>query len=287
MSASICKISSGISKVSTENLIVLAEKTLQILKPYATEFRKLGYQYGLIPEYGKYLPNKNIAPTLSLDERAKKVAQHSFVIWLNKQPGFVEAKNKISNENLVITNELGNEIIKNHRNQFVLEDLCSLIIHYFINENIVSQTAVTKEKTQPIVIAMKKLRYEFKKSGAIHFDSESKQHLFNHLLDELLGDLKDNVYSSRKNHPNVLRQYLTKKIMQCLFRAFGVQNITRILVVDLALDLTGIFFQNSMDRSDAATEAEKILRNIIKEDDFKKQTVETILITKNMKQLIF
>jgi len=231
----ICTIDMRISNAQkNKNSTQYTETTFQILKPHAEEYRKLGRQYGLIPEYDHYSSHKNTVtdPTLPLEDYIKKMAQHSFVIWLNKQAGFAQAKSKILKENLLLKSEPGNEIIKNHRNQFVLEDLCSLIVYHFANnKSILTQIAVTKKKTKPVITAMKQLKHELKKGGSIFAEVESKQYLLQHLLEELLRDENHNVYSSKKNHPHILRQFLTKKFMESLFNIFGVQQLTHILVV--------------------------------------------------------
>ncbi len=71
MGTSTCTITQQISKVCSDDPIVWAENPLEILKQYATEFRTLGHQYGLIPEYGQYL-SKNLVVTHSLDDCVKK-----------------------------------------------------------------------------------------------------------------------------------------------------------------------------------------------------------------------
>jgi hypothetical protein len=69
-----------------------------------------------------------------------------------------------------------------------------LIVHYFLDDqNKLKQVVVTKPKIKPINIALKKLRFELKKGGGLYFRNESKQHLLQYLLDELIEDDNKNV----------------------------------------------------------------------------------------------
>lgn len=266
-----------------------AEKIFEVLHPYATEYRKLEWEYGLLPEYFCFHPEKKIMPKpiLNLEDAIKKISQHPLVCWLNKQPGFVQAKKKIVKENLIVAGDPGIEVIKKYRNSFTLEYICSLVIYYFTNDkNKLTQIITTKAKLKPIDTAMRKLRYELKKGGGIYFHEESKQHLLLYLLDEWLKYPNQNVYSSEKSHPHLIRHFLTKKIMQCLFTIFG-QEISNTLVVDIALDTTSIFFTRPMDRSDASIEAKKILNNLIQDNRFKQQTIGDILSMLGLKLMKF
>jgi hypothetical protein len=60
----------------------------------------------------------------------------------------------------------------------------------------------------------------------------------------------------------ISRHLLTKKIMQALFTIYGKENISQATVVNVALNLTAIFYPNPMDRRDALRDANKIFHSI-------------------------
>jgi hypothetical protein len=287
--AKIKKIKVNMSESNWESKY--ADKLFKTLQPYASMYRKSDFEYGLLPEYYHGHPDNVPMPELSisLEEAAERMSQHPFLLWLNRQSGFARAKEKIANEHLVFIGATENEVIRKHRNSFALEYVCSLLIHYFTNNsNKLSQIVVTKKKRDPILKAMKKLRHELKKGGGIYFADESKQHLLQHILDDELNRVDEkNVFSSEKNHPFVLRHFLTKKIIQCLFEIYGMQYVSCNLAADIALDITSIFFPRPMDRSDAVEEAWEILKSVAKDNEFKQKTIANILAAEGRRLMIF
>jgi hypothetical protein len=267
-----------------------AEKIFSILRPYANEYRKLEMEYGFFPEYYDFHPDKLSHPTqpLCMEEAINQLSKHPFVHWLNQQPGIHQAKQKIEKDKLTIVSKPKNQTIKEYRNLFALEFICSSLIHYFTNDkNKLSQIIGTKAKQKPILIAMKKLRYELNKSGGIHSEIDSQQHLLQILLNEMLKSTKTNPYNSEKKHPHILRHFLTKKVLQYLFVIYERENLSHISAVDIALQVTNVFFTRSMDRSDAVLDSKEILQNITEDAKFRQKTVANILAMEGLKQMKF
>lgn len=287
-----CEIEAKIKKIvaAKNNHNDYANKVFKILKPHIAEYRKFELDNGLLPEYYRYHPQKISIPEpkISLEEAVESISKQPFICWLNKQEGFLAAKRKILEEKLVVISNPGVESIRSYRNSFSLEFVCALIIHYFADdENKLKQVVVTKPKIKPIDVALKKLRFELKKGGGLYFRCESKQHLLQYLLDDLVKEDNKNVYSELKNHENISRHLLTKKIMQALFTIYGKECISQATVVDIALNLTAIFYTNPMDRRDALTDANKILHNIAEDEKFKQQTIAEILAPIGLEAMTF
>lgn len=292
----ICEIGKKISKIelnkAAENYAIkYAEKIFHILRPYVSEYRKLEFEYGFFPEYHHFHPDKKTLPLptlIEIEDGIKKLSQHPFVCWINEQPGFITAKERISQEQLVVISNPVIERLREYRSSFVLEFICSLVIYHFTgDENKLSQAVVTQKKLKPIITAMRKLKHEFHKGGGVYFAHESKQHILQILLEETLGDNNLNIYSSAKNHSSLIRQVVTKKIMQSLFTVFGMQKISHTLVVGIALDITSIFFDDTMDRSDASIDAQKILKNLIEDNAYAQQSIASILATRSLELMKF
>lgn len=269
---------------------VYADKVFNILKPYIVEFRKLEFNYGLFPEYYKHHPDHLTPPEtkLTLEEAINSLCKHPFICWINKQEGFIAAKNRISEDKLVVMCQPDNEIIREYRNSIALEFVCALIIHYFAGEKSkLAQAVVTKPKIKPISVALKKLKFELKKGGGLYFRHESKQHFLQYLLDELAKDDNKNVYSEARDHENVSRHIITKKIMQALFKIYGHENISRSAAVDIALNLTSIFYAQPMDRREALKDANRVLENLVDDEQFRQQQVGAILAQIGLREMTF
>jgi len=267
-----------------------ADKVFHILKPYVAEYSKLEQEYGLFPEYYQHHPDQPTQPKpkLTLEEAIKSLAEHPLIHWLNRQNGFVAAKKMIVDSKVVVMCNPDAEAIREYRNTVALEFICALIIHYFAGEkNKLSQAVVTKPKFKPIDTALKKLRFELKKGGGLYYKHESKQHLLQYLLEDLFQDDSKSVYSEAKNHENVSRHILTKKFMQALFKIYGYEKISRSTVVDIALNLTAIFYTRPMDRREALKDAKVILQNLVEDEQFRQQSIAEILARVGLKKMTF
>lgn len=271
-----CEISEKLSKIKKDQDDgVYAKKVFQVLHPYAEDCMKCFYGYGLMPEYDFFQAEKSSLPiALKLEDAIYKISKHPYILWINEQSGFLQAKKRILEEKLVVFNEPDLDALKKYRNSAALEFICSLIVYYFTNnENKLTHAVVTKGKIKAIDTAMKKLRHELTKGGGIYFAEEAKQHMLQLLLDEWVKDQKESVYSSKRYHEQLIRQIFTKKIIQSLFEVYSRQEISHVLLVDLALDITSIFFPRQMDRSDAVIDAKKIVATSIKNREFMFKTI--------------
>lgn len=291
----ICEIGKKISPIKKRKLeneidgAKYAEKMFEVLRPYASEYKKLEFEYGLFPEYYRHRDSKRAPePLINIENGIIALSKHPFVTWFNSQSGIIQAREKIANEKLIVICDPGIEAIKKYRNSHALEFICTSFIHYFTNDNNkLTQIPVTKEKLKSIETAMRKLKHELTKGGGLYFFEESKQYLLQYLLDERINDDRQNIYTSKKIHNHILRQLLTKKIAQCLFIMYGLPEISNAFVVDIALDISSVFFDNPMDRGDAISMTKNIHSQIIQDNTFKEQTIGSLLAKRGLELMNF
>ena len=175
-------------------------------RKFITLERRLGFFPERFPSEISQTPDENALKTMNQD---------SFAIWLRQQIHFQQAKKKIVAWSLSIMPSTSDTIISCYREQFALERICALLIHFFTDKkNKLTEAVVTKKKKKPIITAMKKLQYEMNKSGGVFFEESVKQHLFQALLENLLESEGHHPYSAKRIHISVLRQIFTTQLMK-------------------------------------------------------------------------
>jgi transcriptional regulator of met regulon len=277
------------SEKTLANPNLYAGHAFKILKPAIAELRRFEINNGLLPEYFHEHPDNIEAPKpdLSLDVAIERIKTHPFIVWINKQPGFIQAKKIIEKLGLKINGEPNSATIKNYRNTYALEFIVGTAIHYFSGEpHKTDQSIATKKKKKDIINAMKRLKHQLNLKGGLFFESESKQHLLQHLLDDLVNSESKNIYSEAVTHTNAERHQLTKRIMQSLIIVYGAKNITETSVVEITLSAVSDFYI-TMDKRDAHNNACEIFKHVDKEDSFKSLTVGEILAREGRRAMTF
>lgn len=167
-------------------------------RDYITNERMLGFFPERFSTEIFQIPDENALNTMK---------QHQFVRWLNQQTHFQQAKNKTVKWSLSGRKSTTDEIISLYRQEFALERLCALLIHFFTDNKCKLEQAVATEKNKkPVMNAMKKLRHELNKGGGFYFENGIQQHLIQMLLDNLLEKKGSDPYSAKRTHQSVLRQ---------------------------------------------------------------------------------
>lgn len=266
-----------------------ADHAFKILKPAIANLRRFELENGLFPEYFYAHPDRIKAPEpkLSLEAAIEQIKSHPFINWINKQPGFIKAKEIIDKLGINAMGEPDSIAIKTYRNTFTLEFVVGTAIHYFLGEpHKTVQAVATKKKKRDITNAMIRLRHQLNLNGGLYFESESMQHILQYLLDSLLKNQPKNVYSEAVTHDNVNRHQLTKRIIQSLVTVYGLQNITEISVVDITLNIVSIFY-TTMDRRGVYDDACAIFKHINRENSFKALTIGEIMAGEGLRNMTF
>ena len=255
-----------------KNNIHRAEKTFSAQMTNARDFiikeRELGFFPELQQKTNPILPNQDALQTMS---------QHPFIQWLRQQTGYLQAKNQIISGGLFVVDNAKLEIIKQYRAAFALERLTALHIHLFTDsKNKLTQVVVTSRKKQLVMDTMRRLQHVMNKSGGLYFDNAIKQHLFQYLLEDFLNNPGSNVYSAKRSHESVLRQTFTINFAQGLFRVYEKISIEQ--ATNIALDMTGIFFMDTMDKRDTNRVFQEIALAVDAENEFLNKTVMDILM---------
>jgi hypothetical protein len=215
-----------------------------------------------------FIQDRQDDPFLPLpDEEALKVMeQHPFVGWLNKQDYFLQVGTKIAKAKLCIIKRTDVEIILQYMKKLALVRLCALQVHLFANHQLIlKQIVVSEKERKPVIKAMEKLNFSLN-HGGLYFANGAMQLVFHTLLQDLLKKQGHNVYSAKRSHENILRQAFIKMFLQELIRTYD--GITNGLAVNIALEITDIFFMDNMDKRDTERETEKILHGIQIENKF-------------------
>lgn len=235
---------------STKNLNSsdAALKTLEILGFYANDYLK---EINSVGEKTKVLPPHGSGA--------------GFSEWLSQQAGFVEAKKKVIKKGLMSANQT---------DCITLEFICANAIK-LCSDNVMSirQAIVPPKQWHGLA---KKYKNELHYMSRT-FESELEEHLFVYLINKLQSGQKKNIYNSSKKHSHIYREFLTKRIMQGVLSVFG-RNLTVVFVADIALLITGIFF-DPMDRDDARKLVRLVKENVFSEQELLQKTIKEIIFS--------
>ncbi len=192
--------------------------------------------------------------------------EHPLVHWLHKQDDFLQAMAKIGKARLSIIKRTDTEIILLYMEKLALVRLCALQIHLFAgHRHMLDQIVVSEKERKPVMNAMEKINFALN-HGGLYFSNGATQLVFHALLKQLLKNPSHNVFSSKRGHENLLRQAFIKIFLQGLTRTY--EKVKPELAVNIALEITDIFFIDNMNKRDAEREAEKIFDAVYAENKF-------------------
>jgi|688.fasta_scaffold316113_2 hypothetical protein len=254
------ELSKKISKINNNDKMKYAEEVLKILYPYAKNYLLLWIESGLYPLHlseTKSVSDKTFSECQSIFNEINK---DLFSSWINKATNFKEAKERLVKKKLLV-GKLPEAIQNNiffYTKQYALEIITATAICWCccvddLNQVVFvavdSQKFIDKHKTDLLMLSR-------------NFELESDGALFRCLVDKLNN--KGSIYNSGKPYSYLLRDHLTKRIMQSMFIVFG-NEINCKMVTNIALDITGIFFYQTKHKHDANKMAELVKNNCIKE----------------------
>jgi len=218
----------------------------------------------------------NICLPIPNEEAFKTMEEHPFVHWLHKQDSFLQAMAKIAKAKLRVIKRTDVEIILSYMEKLALVRLCALQIHLFAeNRQMLDQIVVSEKERKSVMKAMEKIDLVLN-FGRLYFQNGTMQLAFHTLLKQLLQNPSHNVFSSKRGHENLLRQAFIKIFLQELIRTY--ERIKTGLAVNIALEISDIFFMDNMDKRDAEREAEKIFDTVCAENKFLEMTIKEILL---------
>lgn len=237
-------------------------------RAYIHKERELGF----MPEF-----KQEASPSLPNADALNVMKQLPFTLWLQKQAGYLQAREKITTASLTIIDTTEIEIIGQYREILALERLTALLIHLFTdNKKKLSHAIVNEKKRKPVMDAMRRLRHALNQEGGCYFGNGVKQHLLQNLLYDLLKTPGDNAYSAKRCHVSLLRQIVTTNFAQGLCRTYEKISVEQ--ATNISLDITSIFFGNTMDKRDASRDIQKISDSVRAENEFLNKTVMDVLM---------
>lgn len=182
----------------------------------------------------------------------QEMDQDPFVKWIDKQSYFKEAKAKMENCALVVTE---NPRVNEYRKHFALESLFAFaIVATKQAENLLPQIVVHKSEQQAMIALLEKLHGLLTK-GKIYFGNGVKQDLLATLTGNLLENPGYSPFSSKKDHEFLLRHTFIKYFTQALFRIYT--NVTDILATDISLEIVANIFSSAV-----RSELQKLMKKI-------------------------
>lgn len=259
-----------------QDSIKKAEGIINELSSEASDYIKKFKEFGLI-ESVPY-STKEVSH-LSLSEAKEKMhllSKHQFSVWLNTKDSFLQAKKKLINKKLIYHNI--DDFKQN--NLFNLIKIFSLEL---IIANVISSCPtndfkqfIIKQKSNETVLSDK--QYLKLRLMSLNFELDAEQHLFICLIDKLKNS-KGNILYAGKSHGYIVRQYIMKRIITELFNFFELNGVTHTFIADIAMEITGLFFDNEMSRADAIAMAKKIIPIFKRNREFLNSTVKELIFT--------
>lgn len=201
------------------------------------------------------------------------LSKHDFAIWLNNQPAFKAANKKMRDNHLIkkSIDDINSHYIGPYIKQSALEFICANCL-----KNIV-ENFESLEDAIVIPSKMKEMTLKFKThlmALSQTFELEAQSQLFNYLIYESMQN-PISIYNSGKKHPDIVREYFTKRIMAHLCTFFK-GNATNSCLIDVTLDIVGLFF-TPMDRDNASKLFKKVKSNQQKNEKFMNKLVKDLI----------
>jgi hypothetical protein len=158
--------------------------------------------------------------------------------------------------------------------------MCANFIGVYLNpksfKNLQKEMLINKKRQKHIRSALLNARAALRISGGMLFNPSSKQHLLITLLEDIKNDNSESLYNFRRSNEFWLRHLMTKELMKLMSETYNAKDLNPSLVVDVVSEMIKIFYK-PMDRSDASKLARKILRDRIKDKEFRQKTVAELI----------
>lgn len=179
----------------------------------------------------------------------QQIHKNKFYRWLNKDSSpFSLAKNKLINKEALLPETWTLQIPSQLEYKYTLEYICcQLVKDYLISDIMLNK-----------MIALKSTFSQFKKSlesvvkhlqnPHLSFGNAVIEQLFKLAIDEVMNDDRQNIYTSRKNSPTLLRDTFTKRSIGLLYPYYHrYEDLNNNFIVDISIALTEQFFNTTSD----------------------------------------
>jgi ABC-type dipeptide/oligopeptide/nickel transport system ATPase subunit len=111
-----------------------------------------------------------------------------------------------------------------------------------------------------------------------NFELEAEEQLFLCLVGRL-KESNGSIFNSGKSHQAQLREFMIKRLVQAIFQLINGKKISSSKVVNIALDINGMFF-DEMKKSDADKLAKNILNYVERSNHFMQQKVIDLILSR-------
>jgi len=236
---------------------LLGETKLEILLPHAVDFLK--------NHHGADAPI------------TKDFLKHPFVEWINNPPheGFLKAYKMIVTNNAIT----GNDLKLFFDLQFIYANAIEAIMGLrkrIGKESFNAQVAPKMPLKDALHNDLKSIQGKLNLgTGGIQSPYESQWFLLERLIKDILDSEpkgRRNLFNAAGAHSFLLREVLTKRLIQELLICYWKSNLECSFVANVALEMLSIFF-NPMDKSDATDWAKEIKKAIEKDMKYCQQTI--------------
>lgn len=223
---------------------ILAKNPLNELKSIAWNYIET---YNKIHSYDpKYMAFEE------LKQKIKSLSGHEFFIFLNDNPNFIIAKEILTKAKL-ITSHSDSTFDSPYPN--ILEFVTANAIMLCTTSDLNSTNVIKKRNA-----IMDDALFERLTVMSRNFENESEEYLFLTLLN-ILKSSAGSIYNSGKRHELIIREVMSKKIVQQLFTIFK-EKISSTTATDITMNIVCSFFEECMSRSDLISIATKIKENV-------------------------
>jgi hypothetical protein len=239
-----------------------SKKLLLKLYSYAADYIRVSKEVGLLDVYIK----EELVERDLFDQGLLQLTKHEFYIWLNKNPNFKNAKERLIKNKIICCDCSEMKTPMDYMSFAVLENSCAnLISTDFINSDLIKKSIIPHKKINSIRNVAFKLEKKLLKLDGFVFESELKQHLLQFILADLLSNSNESIFNSGTSHPKLLRAFFLKKFLYLLISFFNNAQLKSSFFADTAIDITGVFFNGEVDRSDAINMA-KLIQKTVNDD---------------------
>lgn len=230
----------------------LGERKLEVIQPIALDF---------LMKINESRQHQDIQ-TIAL------VLQHVFRTWLRKQNGIQNSYQMLLDEHLIRNEDRKTPLL--YQLEFILANTIHFIPRHATSKNI----APSKQQAEKIDSSIRRLQSALSNFGGIYCQIEAKQHLLQHLLNDIISEQNGcvrSIYSSGTSR-DLTRAIITKKIIEQLHITFLAKQPHARIIAKIALEMTSIFF-TPMDISDATDLSRVIKTNAKQSKEFVNQTI--------------
>lgn len=211
----------------------------------------------------------------SILNKMKELDGDIFYLWLCEQPNFCKAKARLIDAGSISANlEMIN--LNKQSYQYLLAYICGLSICFLATDIELGDAIVVPVEWSRLVKKYEKQLILMSRN----FELPAEAQLFLYLIRQLQKS-KGNVLNSGARRETQAREFMTKQLMYSINQNFKGESLTANLLANMALDISGIFF-DAMKQSDARDLAVSVIEASQRNQMFLEQKVIEVLSNQQM-----